>query len=74
MEKLIIIQDKAMEERSKARKEAIDNLEYNPICYNCKSFKNGCTGTKNKVYSGCVYREVDESKKSIYQQINESIA
>ncbi len=32
-----------------------------------------CAGSKNKVYSGCVYKEVDESKPSIYVQIAEQI-
>lgn len=55
--------------RRKAWRKAIDALEFNPICYNCKSFKKSCKGSKNKIYSGCVYKEVDGSKMSIYAQI-----
>ena len=31
--------------RSKARQKAIDELEYNPMCYDCKKFKNSCKGS-----------------------------
>ena len=31
--------------------------EYNDICYHCKKWLNGCSGTKNAVYTGCVRRE-----------------
>lgn len=31
---------------------------YNSICYRCKKWLNGCEGTKNQVWTGCVYREV----------------
>lgn len=55
--------------RSEARKKAIDELEYNPMCYDCKKFKNLCKGSKNKIYSGCVYKEADHNKPSIYAQI-----
>lgn len=55
--------------RSKARQKAIDELEYNPMCYDCKKFKNSCKGSKNKVYSGCIYKEADHNKPSIYAQI-----
>lgn len=51
----------------------IETLEYNPMCYNCKSFGKSCKGSTNKVYSGCVYKEVDESKPSIYIQILEQV-
>lgn len=58
---------------SKARRNAIAALEFNPMCYDCKNFKNSCEGSKNKVYSGCIYKEVDQSKKSIYIQILEQV-
>lgn len=32
--------------------------EYNSICYHCKKWLNGCDGTTNKTYTGCVYREI----------------
>lgn len=59
MEKLTIIVDESITEKRKRRKKAIENLEYNPMCYDCKAFFNGCTGSKNKVYSGCIYKEKD---------------
>ena len=44
----------------------IEQLEYNSMCYDCKLFQNECAGSKNKIYSGCVRREKDNSKQSIY--------
>lgn len=73
MEKIIILIDEEITNRSERRKKAIENLEYNPMCYDCKSFQNGCTGSKSKVYSGCIWKEKDEKKKNIYALINESI-
>lgn len=66
----IILTDEQITKR-KARLEAINALEYNSMCYNCKSFKKSCNGSKNKIYGGCIYREVDQLKKSIYVQILE---
>ncbi len=59
--------------RSNARKKSIDELKYNSMCYNCKSFGKSCNGSTNKIYSGCIYKEVDESKPSIYAQIAEQV-
>lgn len=73
MEKYIMIVTPEQVERSKSRRKAVESLEYNPMCYNCKSFGNSCQGSKNKVYTGCIYKEVDESKTSIYAQIAERI-
>jgi hypothetical protein len=73
MEKYIMVATNEQIERSKARRKAIETLEYNPMCYNCKNFEKSCKGSMNKIYSGCVYREVDESKPSIYAQIEERI-
>ena len=73
MGKYIMVVTNEQIERSKARKKAIEALEYNPMCYNCKSFEKSYKGSTNKVYSGCVYKEVDESKPSIYAQIAEQI-
>lgn len=73
MEKYIMVATNEQIERSKARRKAIETLEYNPMCYNCKSFGNSCKGSTNKIYSGCVHREFDESKPSIYAQIEERI-
>ena len=71
MEKYIMVATDEQIERSKARRKAIEALKYNPMCYNCKSFGKSCKGSTNKIYSGCIYREVDQSKKSIYAQILE---
>ena len=73
MEKHIMILTDDQIERSKARRKAIETLEYNPMCYNCKSFGKSCKGSKNKVYSGCIYKEIDKSKPSIYAQIAEQV-
>ena len=73
MKKYIMVVTNEQTERSKARKKAIEALEYNPMCYNCKSFGKSCKGSTNKVYSGCVHKEVDKSKKSIYSQILEQV-
>lgn len=73
MEKYIIVAPDEQIERSKACRKAIESLEYNPMCYNCKSFGKSCKGSTNKVYSGCIYKEVDESKPSIYVQIAEQV-
>lgn len=72
MEKYIMVATNEQIERSKARRKAIETLEYNPMCYNCKSFGKSCKGSTNKVYSGCVYKEVDESKPSIYTDFRTS--
>lgn len=58
---------------AQARRKAVEALEYNPMCYNCKNFGKSCKGSTNKIYSGCVYKEVDKSKKSIYAQILEQV-
>lgn len=73
MEKYIMVATNEQIERSKARRKAIEALKYNPMCYNCKSLCKSCKGSTNKVYSGCVYKEVDESKPSIYTQILEQV-
>ena len=69
MEKYIMVATNEQIERSKARRKAIEALEFNSMCYNCKKFKNSCDGEKKKLYSGCIYREVDPSKPSIYSQL-----
>ena len=73
MEKYIMVATDEQIERNKARRKAIESLEYNPMCYNCKNFGKSCKGSTNKVYSGCIYKEVNESKPSIYAQIAERI-
>lgn len=69
MEKYIMVVTDEQIERSKSRRKAVESLEYNPMCYNCKNFGKSCKGSTEKIYSGCVYKEVDKSKKSIYAQI-----
>jgi hypothetical protein len=73
MAKYIMVATDEQIERSKARRKAVETLKYNAMCYNCKSFGKSCKGSTNKIYSGCVYKEVDESKPSIYAQIEERI-
>ena len=73
MEKRIFVLSPEQEARRKARIKAIEELEYNPMCYDCKKFKKECPGEKKTLYSGCVYKEADRTKKSIYAQINEKI-
>lgn len=73
MEKYMMVLTDEQIERSKARRKAIEELEYNPMCYNCKSFGKSCKGSTEKIYSGCIYKEVDKSKKSIYAQILEQV-
>lgn len=45
-------------------KRKADNQAYNSMCYNCKKFLNGCIGEKNKIYSGCVYKEKMEVRNN----------
>lgn len=73
MEKYIIVATNEQIERSKVRRKAIETLEYNQMCYNCKNFGKSCKGSKNKVYSGCIHKEIDESKPSIYAKIAEQV-
>lgn len=35
-------------------------VRYNPICIGCARKGKDCTGTKNFVWTGCVYREKKE--------------
>lgn len=37
--------------------KATEYNRYNSICYNCKKWLNGCDGTTNTVYTGCIHRE-----------------
>jgi len=30
--------------------------EYNSMCLNCEKLNNGCQGTTNTIYSGCIYK------------------
>lgn len=73
MEKIIIVIDEKITDRSKRMKEAVERLKFNPMCYDCKKFKKGCAGESDKIYSNCVYRQKDETKESIYAQIHKSI-
>ena len=38
----------------------------NSMCLNCAKLGNGCKGTENPIYSGCIYKE--ECKMSIVAQ------
>jgi hypothetical protein len=45
------------EQARKERKQALDSLTYNTMCYGCKALHKTCEGTKSKFYGGCIYRE-----------------
>lgn len=45
------------EQARKERKQALENLTYNTMCYGCKALHKTCDGTKSKFYGGCIYRE-----------------
>ena len=47
------------EQARKERKQAIESLTYNTMCYGCKALHKTCDGTKSKFYGGCIYREPD---------------
>lgn len=51
-------------ETAGSAKRKTDNQAYNSMCYNCKKFLNGCRGEKNKIYSGCVYKEKMEVRNN----------
>ena len=38
----------------------------NEMCLNCKCLENGCTGTHNKVWNGCIYKENFENEQNEY--------
>lgn len=42
----------------KEYEEEHEHSQYNDICYHCKKWLNGCEGTTNRTYTGCVYREI----------------
>lgn len=33
------------------------HTEINSMCYHCKKWFNGCAGTQNQTWTGCIYRE-----------------
>ena len=45
------------EQARKERKQALESLTYNTMCYGCKSLHKTCDGTKSKFYGGCIYRD-----------------
>ena len=45
------------EQARKERKQALDSLKYNTMCYGCKALHKACDGTTSKFYGGCIYRE-----------------
>ena len=45
------------EQARKERKQALDSLKYNTMCYGCKALHKACEGTTSKFYGGCIYRE-----------------
>lgn len=57
-------EETATTETARIAKGKTDNQAYNSMCYNCKKFLNGCRGEKNKIYSGCVYKEKMEVRNN----------
>lgn len=57
-------EETATTETARIAKRKTDNQAYNSMCYNCKKFLNGCRGEKNKIYSGCVYKEKMEVRNN----------
>lgn len=48
------------EQARKERKQAIESLKYNSMCYGCKEFCAECNGTAEKLWSGCIlYKKTD---------------
>lgn len=45
------------EQARKERKQALDSLTYNTMCYGCKALHKTCDGTTSKFYGGCIYRD-----------------
>ena len=43
------------EQARKERKQAIESLKYNSMCYGCKKLCAGCNGTTEKLWSGCIW-------------------
>lgn len=37
----------------------------NPMCYDCKLLNDSCSGTTCQAWTGCIYKEKDESKKGM---------
>lgn len=37
----------------------------NPMCYDCLCLNNNCKGTTCQAWTGCLYKEQDESKKGM---------
>lgn len=63
MEKYIMVATNEQIERSKARRKVIEALEYNPMCYNCKSFGKSCKGSTNK--SQAINNALDQEKSGV---------
>lgn len=51
MEKYIMVVTDEQIKRSKARRKAIETLEYNPMCYNCKNCPT-CTDETGRTMKG----------------------
>jgi hypothetical protein len=57
MKNYIVFATPEQEQARKERKQAIESLKYNTMCYGCKSLHKTCDGTTSKFYGGCIYRE-----------------
>lgn len=63
-EESTVSEETYLTETAGSAKRKTDNQTYNSMCYNCKKFLNGCRGEKNKIYSGCVYKEKMEVRNN----------
>lgn len=57
MKEYTIFATPEQEQARKERKQALDSLTYNTMCYGCKALHKTCDGTTSKFYGGCIYRE-----------------
>ena len=57
MKNYIVFATPEQEQARKERKQAIESLKYNTMCYGCKALHKTCDGTTSKFYGGCIYRE-----------------
>lgn len=40
-------------------------ITVNYMCFDCKNYKNNCDGTTCQAWTGCLFKETDESKKGM---------
>lgn len=45
----------------------------NEMCLTCKCLENGCGGTQNQIWSGCIYKEKFENEQAEYLKRYENV-